>query len=64
MRVQVRYDRCEGHAECAKIAPSVFAIGDDDEQVRLIDETPDEALRADIALAARRCPTQAITLSD
>lgn len=64
MHVSVNYDRCEGHAECVKVAPAVFQIGDDDEQVRVIDASPDEALRAQVVLAARRCPIGAITVAD
>jgi ferredoxin len=63
MKVQVNYDRCEGHAVCVDLAPTVFQIGDDDEQVRVINDTPDESLHADVILAAKRCPIQAITLT-
>lgn len=64
MKVQINYDRCEGHSICVRLAPSVFAIGDDDEQVRVIDENPGEAVRDDVILAAKRCPIQAIVLTD
>ena len=63
MKVKVNYDRCEGHAVCVGLAPSVFAIDDDDEQVRVIDATPDESVQANVVLAARRCPTGAITVT-
>jgi ferredoxin len=64
MKVSVNYDLCEGHAVCADVAPTVFQIDDDDEQVRVIDDSPDEALRAAVVLAARRCPIRAITITD
>ena len=64
MKVEVNYDRCEGHEICVKLASSVFAIGDDDEQVRVLDATPDESLREAVELAASRCPRQAITVID
>ncbi len=64
MTVTVNYDRCEGHAICVGLAPRVFQIEDDDEQVRVIDDTPDESARDSVILAAKRCPIGAITLAD
>ncbi|CQD06733.1 ferredoxin [Mycobacterium europaeum] len=63
MKVKVDYGRCEGHAVCVGLAPSVFAIGDEDEQVRIINDTPDDAERSNVILAAKRCPTIAITVT-
>ncbi|HET6736277.1 ferredoxin [Mycobacterium sp.] len=64
MKVKVNYDRCEGHAICVSLAPAVFQIGDDDEQVRVINDIPDEFVHADVILAAKRCPIRAITVTD
>lgn len=64
MRVEVNYDRCEGHTICVRLAPSVFAIGDDDEQVRVIEANPGEDVQPDVILASQRCPIQAIILTD
>ncbi|MCX2929919.1 ferredoxin [Mycobacterium sp. CVI_P3] len=64
MHVSVNYERCEGHAVCVEVAPTVFQISDDDEQVRVVDDSPDEALRTQVVLAARRCPIGAITVAD
>ncbi len=61
MRVVVNRDLCEGNALCVKEAPEVFALGDDD-QVRVLAEHPDEALRAKVDRAVRRCPRNALTL--
>ena len=61
MRVVVNRDVCEGNAFCVKEAPEVFALGDDD-QVRILAEQPDEALRAKVDRAVRRCPRNALTL--
>ncbi|MFZ2174596.1 MAG: ferredoxin [Rhodococcus sp. (in: high G+C Gram-positive bacteria)] len=63
MKVTVNYKHCEGHAVCAGLAPAVFQIGDDDEQVRVIDSNPRDELHDDVELAARTCPTQAISLN-
>lgn len=61
MRVEVNRDLCEGNAVCVKEAPEVFALGDDD-QARILQEHPDEALRAKVDRAVRRCPRNALRL--
>ncbi|MDA8290739.1 MAG: ferredoxin [Actinomycetota bacterium] len=30
MKVVIDTDRCQGHGQCAVIAPGVFAVGDDE----------------------------------
>jgi len=64
MKVNVDYGRCEGHAVCVGLAPNVFEIGDDDEQVRIINDTPDDADQSNVILAAKRCPMVAIKVTD
>jgi ferredoxin len=61
MRIVVDRDLCEGNAVCMKMAPEVFAVGEDD-QVRVLVDQPGEALRAKVEAAVRRCPRQALTL--
>jgi len=61
MRIVIDDDLCEGNAECMKIAPAVFAVGDDD-RARLLVDRPPEALRALVERAVRRCPRQAIRI--
>jgi ferredoxin len=61
MRIQVDRDLCEGNAVCMKMAPEVFAVGDDD-QVKVLIAQPGEELRAKVEAAVRRCPRQALTL--
>jgi len=63
VRVVVDHDLCEGNAECVKIAPGIFTVGDDD-RARLLVETPPEALRAAVERAVQRCPRQAIALHE
>ncbi len=63
MKVEVNYDRCEGHGVCVRLAPSVFEMGDDDEQVRIINHTPDASQQANVILASQRCPRLAITVT-
>lgn len=61
MRVVVDYDLCESNAVCMGIAPEVFEVRDDD-FLYLLQEEPDESLRAKLNDAAARCPKQAITI--
>lgn len=63
MKLEIDYSRCEGHGVCVGLAPQVFALEDDDEQVRLITDVPDASLEGAVVLAAKRCPIQAIRVS-
>ena len=61
MRITVDYELCESNGVCVGLVPSVFELRDDDNLYLLVDD-PDEALRPDLELAVRRCPRQAISL--
>lgn len=61
MRVVVDFDLCESNAICMGIAPEVFEVRDDD-FLYVLQEEPDESLRAKVTEAAERCPKQAITI--
>jgi ferredoxin len=63
MKVRVDYDLCEGNAVCVKVCPEVFEVGDDD-RAHLRVEQPGEALRAKLELALRRCPRQALSITE
>ncbi|MCU1455620.1 MAG: subB [Acidimicrobiales bacterium] len=63
MRVVVDYDLCESNAVCVGAAPEVFEVREDDFLYVLQDE-PDETLRAKVEDAVRRCPKQAIKIED
>jgi ferredoxin len=63
MRIVVDYDLCESNALCMKAAPEVFEVRDDD-VLYVLDETPDESIRAKVEEAVRVCPKQAITILD
>jgi ferredoxin len=62
MRIEVDFNICADHGQCAIAAPGIFRI--DDEGHLVFDATPDEALRADADDAADACPEQAITIVD
>jgi len=63
MRVVVDYTLCESNAVCMRLVPEVFEVRDDD-RLYLRVERPPEALRARVDEAVRRCPKQALSLSD
>ncbi len=63
MRVVVDWDLCESNALCMAAAPEVFELQDDD-TLLILQETPDESLRAKVEEAVRTCPKRAISLQD
>ncbi|MFI7167150.1 ferredoxin [Rhodococcus erythropolis] len=63
MKVHVDWDLCEGHGQCEYAAPDVFTI-DDDGQLEVLDETPEESQRKEVEQAVRRCPVRALVLEN
>jgi ferredoxin len=63
VRVTVDRDLCESNAVCVRLAPEVFEVGEDD-RLRIKQEQPSEALRARVAEAVRRCPKQALSVTE
>jgi ferredoxin len=61
VRVVVNMRQCESNALCMGIAPQVFDL-DVDDVLHVLDEFPDESLRATVMEAIRNCPKQAISL--
>lgn len=64
MKVFVDELRCDAHGACVLACPEVFALGDDDDVVRVLVEEPDESLREKLVRAAQACPKAAITIED
>ena len=64
MKVVVDELRCDAHGVCVEACPEVFALGDDDDKVRVLVEHPDESLREQLHRAALVCPKAAITIED
>ncbi|TDC19495.1 ferredoxin [Actinomadura bangladeshensis] len=65
VRIEADLDLCQGHAMCELEAPDVFEVpdkGPDKGKVRVLDPEPPEDKRAEVAAAARYCPTQALKL--
>ena len=63
MRVVVDWDLCESNGLCMAAAPEVFELQDDD-TLLILQETPDESLRAKVAAAVNACPKQAISIQE
>ncbi len=63
MRVVVDMLQCESNAICVGLVPEVFEVDDNDNLV-VLDETPDEALRTRLQTAAFSCPKMAIAIQD
>jgi ferredoxin len=61
MRVIVDMSQCESNALCMGVAPDVFQV-DDDDNLTVLDETPDESARERVLEAVRVCPKQAISI--
>lgn len=62
MKVIVDELRCDAHGVCVDACPEVFALGDDDDTVRVLNDEPDESLRESLGRAANLCPKAAITI--
>ena len=63
MKVIVNFDLCDLHGLCVEAAPEVFAIGDDG-SLHILNEAPDDGLRAKVDKAVRECPTGAISIEE
>jgi ferredoxin len=61
MRVVVDRTLCESNGVCARLAPEVFVV-DDDDRLRIKQERPPEALRERVEHAVRRCPKLALSI--
>ncbi|MFF3246960.1 ferredoxin [Streptomyces sp. NPDC002870] len=62
MRLAVDLNRCQGYAQCAFLAPDVFAMHGD--EALLYNPHADDAQREHVARAAAACPVQAILVDD
>jgi ferredoxin len=58
VRIAVDLNRCQGYAQCAFLAPEIFAMHG--EEALLYDPDPDETQREKLDRAAAACPVQAV----
>lgn len=63
MKVVVDFSICDLHGLCVEAAPEVFQIGDDG-ALHVLNETPEQGLRAKVDRAVRECPTGAISIEE
>jgi len=61
MRIDVDYDRCEGHGLCEQTAPEVFRLDDEGSLHLARDEVATEQ-QSLVAAAVRVCPVAALKL--
>ena len=63
-RVVADTDVCQGHQLCQGEAPTVFGFDKDADVVVVLDQTPDEALRAEVSQAVKYCPAFALSMEE
>ncbi len=61
-KVSVDFDVCASTGACMQACPEVFELRSDG-FLYILNEAPDESLRASVEQAADMCPTAAITVS-
>ena len=61
MRIEVDFNRCEGHGMCEVVAPEYFAL-DDDGKLIILEEAVSETDHAHVQDAAYACPVAALKL--
>jgi len=64
MRVVADQDLCQGHQMCQGEAPDVFGFDDATDQVVVLTEHPDEALRPQVTSAVKYCPAMALAIEE
>jgi len=63
MKIRVDPERCQGHALCSMLAPSLFKLDETEGQSRAVADEVPAGQEADARGAAESCPEQAIILS-
>ncbi len=64
MKIEVDAGLCQGHGECQAAAPEVFEVRDDNLAHVLLPETHDPTIMERARAAQRRCPTDAIVITE
>lgn len=64
LKVTVDYERCQANGLCTQAAPEIFDMHDDDDQVRLLQESPGEEFRSQVDQVVLMCPTRALNIED
>lgn len=61
MRIEADRGKCDGLGMCEAMAPDFFEVGDDGTVV-VLEESPGEEHRTDVAAAVDSCPVLALKL--
>lgn len=61
-RATADLDLCQAHQMCQAEAPEVFGFDDDADQVVVLEEHPDAALRRQVEAAVSYCPAMALAI--
>lgn len=59
-RIEVDMGLCDAHGDCVVEAPNIFDLGDDDDQVRVLNAQPGDEEWERVERAIRACPVAAI----
>lgn len=63
MKVWADIARCEGHGQCAAVAPEIFEL-DDDAVVRIVADDVPASAREQARAAVEACPVAAFGMQD
>lgn len=63
MKITIDLDLCLGHAQCEDAAPEVFRV-EEDGYAHVLQQDPGVDLWSKVEEAVRRCPTQAISVTE
>jgi ferredoxin len=55
---------CQGHQMCQGEAPDVFGFDEATDQVVVLQQHPDDALRSRVESAVRYCPAMALAIEE
>lgn len=64
LRVVADTGVCQGHQLCQGEAPSVFGFDESADVVVVLEEHPEETLRADVTTAVKYCPAFALSIEE
>jgi ferredoxin len=64
MKAIADLDLCQAHQMCQGEAPDVFGFDDRADKVVVLQERPDESLRAQVEAAVRYCPAMALAIEE
>lgn len=62
MEVSVDRDLCELNEVCAAVAPDVFEIDDEAEELRIVQPNPPESEKERVSQAVASCPKNALRI--